>query len=259
MPLSSARPTKSLDYVSALSVDVFETLIDLGAVKPAVVREVCALAGTRPRPELWDRVSDDIGRQFRSMERSGAKGSPGSAGQAFTNVAGLFEQAYAVVLPSLGLSGAHAAEAARVLLNYHAQAPAYRDARHFLEGAARAMPVCVASDADRANLDECLEQSGLAPFLPLRVCSEQVGGYKAQPDGRLFQAVLAALGRLPEEVAHVGDSQSDVVGARRAGLVSVWLNRHGRRWPREDVYPDLVVRSLDELSELLAERGLAAG
>lgn len=35
----------------------------------------------------------------------------------------------------------------------------------------------------------------------------------------------------------VGDGEADILGARRAGIQSVWLRR-GRTWPRSDVKSD---------------------
>jgi len=49
----------------------------------------------------------------------------------------------------------------------------------------------------------------------------------------------------------VGDGQSDIIGAKRSGLVAVWLNRGGRAWGRTDVAPDAVVGDLEELADLL--------
>jgi putative hydrolase of the HAD superfamily len=63
--------------------------------------------------------------------------------------------------------------------------------------------------------------------------------------------MCAHLGTAPERTVHVGDSVlSDVEGAHAAGLVAVWLDRHGDAWPP----PPGVHRitSLAELPDLLA-------
>ena len=56
---------------------------------------------------------------------------------------------------------------------------------------------------------------------------------------------------------HVGDDPDlDVIGAARAGLRTCWINRagddgHMRRWPRDDLHPDLEFPSLHALADWL--------
>ncbi len=48
----------------------------------------------------------------------------------------------------------------------------------------------------------------------------------------MFRLALARAGCAPSEAVHVGDSwEADYVGATRAGLRALWLNRHGRAVP----------------------------
>ncbi|MEX8519103.1 MAG: HAD family hydrolase [Leptothrix sp. (in: b-proteobacteria)] len=65
----------------------------------------------------------------------------------------------------------------------------------------------------------------------------------AKPDARIFAAACSQLDLAPEQVMHVGDDwQLDIVGARGAGLHTVWVRResHGAplvgegavMWPR---------------------------
>jgi putative hydrolase of the HAD superfamily len=70
-----------------------------------------------------------------------------------------------------------------------------------------------------------------------------------KPDPRLFRQACAVLGAEPQDVAYVGDELDvDARGARDAGLVGVWLDRHHTGACPGDVP---VVRSLDELPALL--------
>jgi putative hydrolase of the HAD superfamily len=84
------------------------------------------------------------------------------------------------------------------------------------------------------------------------VVSAELGA--AKPDVLPFQAAVLALGCESADVWHVGDNLSaDVAGAQRAGLESVWLNRHGRVRAAGDPEPDLEVGSLAELAAILQE------
>jgi HAD superfamily hydrolase (TIGR01509 family) len=64
---------------------------------------------------------------------------------------------------------------------------------------------------------------GLRPYLDAIVISEAVGLQK--PDPRIFLVALDRLGCAPGEAVMVGDSwETDITGARAAGIAPVWFN-----------------------------------
>lgn len=74
------------------------------------------------------------------------------------------------------------------------------------------------------------------------------GGHDApaKPSAEPFHRALEALGASPERAVHVGNSlESDVAGARAAGLTTVWL-RNGEG-PPSDHEPDHTIDTLGEL------------
>ncbi|HYJ76220.1 MAG TPA: HAD family hydrolase [Kineosporiaceae bacterium] len=75
-----------------------------------------------------------------------------------------------------------------------------------------------------------------------------------KPDPRLFRHACDVLGVEPAEAAYVGDElEVDARGARDAGLLGVWLDRHGTGESPPDVP---VISSLDELPAVLGvDRG----
>jgi len=84
--------------------------------------------------------------------------------------------------------------------------------------------IVVVSNNLRSEQVEKLRVTGLAPWVNLLVCSEQVGVTK--PDPRIFYAALSGAGATPDQAVMVGDSwESDVVGAVRAGIRPVWFHR----------------------------------
>ena len=71
-----------------------------------------------------------------------------------------------------------------------------------------------------------------------------------KPDPRTYAEACARFGLPANEVVYVGDDVArDAVGAHRAGLTGVWLDRVGLPMPAE---VDLVVRGLDEVLPLLS-------
>ena len=71
-----------------------------------------------------------------------------------------------------------------------------------------------------------LTEIGLAGHFKVSLAAHQFGC--AKPDPRIFLAACAALGVAPQQAVYVGDDRRiDVLGARQAGLRSVWMNRAG--------------------------------
>ena len=92
-----------------------------------------------------------------------------------------------------------------------------------------------------------LEAVGLAHAVRVVVGLDVVGVGK--PDPRPFLHACALLGVEPGEAAYVGDELDvDARAARDAGLLGVWLDRHGSGLEPGDVP---VVRTLGEVPDLL--------
>ena len=73
----------------------------------------------------------------------------------------------------------------------------------------------------------------------------------AKPDPRIFQLALDKCDCGPEHVIHVGDSlQSDVQGANKCGIRSVWLNTDGAA-NDTGIAPDHEISDLRELLDIL--------
>lgn len=97
------------------------------------------------------------------------------------------------------------------------------------------------------------ERCGLAGRFQFVVFAQDYGIEK--PDPRLFEIALAQAGCSQQELLHVGDSlQTDVVGARRAGVQSVWLNRECRQ-NDTDIQADFEIASLVELVDICERLG----
>ncbi len=100
-------------------------------------------------------------------------------------------------------------------------------------------------DRDVAPLYQGL---GLSDWLQVMVTSQEVGFNKPHPE--IFKAALKQAGVKPEEAIYVGDQyQIDVLGAKKAGMVGILLDRGGFF---EDVTDCPKIRSLTEVSEHLS-------
>lgn len=94
-------------------------------------------------------------------------------------------------------------------------------------------------------------QYGLGGLLHPIVRSSEEG--VAKPDPQIFKILLERSGFAPEEAVYVGDSaEDDVVGARAAGLRSIWVNRAGAE-NTTGVLPDAEVEALAAVPGVLEE------
>ena len=104
----------------------------------------------------------------------------------------------------------------------------------------------VAVTNGNANLDTI----GIAEYFHDFISSSDVGVSK--PARKIFDVAVAATGCAKEEILHVGDHpETDIDGARKAGLSTVWMNRVSAVWPEHLAAPDAEVKSMTELAELL--------
>jgi putative hydrolase of the HAD superfamily len=125
----------------------------------------------------------------------------------------------------------------------------YDDVRTTLERLAREYRLFAISNG---NAD--LAVIGLARFFEASLTAREAGMLK--PDPRIFEILLARAGLRAAEAAHVGDdADADVEGARRAGVMPIWLNRDGAAWPLPSPAPAHVVTRLDELPDMLTRAG----
>ena len=93
------------------------------------------------------------------------------------------------------------------------------------------------------------ERCGLAGYFQFVVLVQDYGIRK--PDPQLFEIAIGRARCTKRQLLHVGDScQNDIIGAKRAGVRSVWLNRQGTD-NQTGPQPDYEISSLSELTEVL--------
>jgi FMN phosphatase YigB (HAD superfamily) len=82
------------------------------------------------------------------------------------------------------------------------------------------------------------------------VTSESCRSYKPRVD--IFLKALSMIGLSNNEVLHIGDSyQNDVLGAKAAGIPSLWINRKKKTLRPEDPAPEFVARTLKGVLDFL--------
>ncbi|MFC0472787.1 HAD family hydrolase [Halalkalibacter kiskunsagensis] len=89
----------------------------------------------------------------------------------------------------------------------------------------------------------------LVPYFDHIVISGAFG--KGKPDVTIFEHALEKMSLTKDEAIMVGDNlMTDILGASRVGMKSVWINRHNKE--RNEVVPDFEITHLEELFAILS-------
>ncbi len=96
------------------------------------------------------------------------------------------------------------------------------------------------------NADIQSMNNSLKEYFDHSWCAAQAGAEKPEP--KIFFDVVNFFGLSAANVIHIGDDPcTDILGARNAGIASIWINRKQKKWPMDDFRPDLEIHTLDEL------------
>lgn len=88
----------------------------------------------------------------------------------------------------------------------------------------------------------------LVPYFDHIVISGDFG--RGKPDPSIFEHALSRMSLKKDEVIMVGDNlMTDILGANRAGIKTVWINRHDKQ--RNEVIPTFEIKHLEELYPIL--------
>jgi putative hydrolase of the HAD superfamily len=90
--------------------------------------------------------------------------------------------------------------------------------------------------------------SELVPYFDQIVISGDFG--RGKPDPTIFEHALSLMSLKKDEVMMVGDNlMTDILGANRCGIPSVWINRHNKE--RNEVMPTYEINNLEQIFSLL--------
>jgi 2-haloacid dehalogenase len=126
-------------------------------------------------------------------------------------------------------------------------APAvFGDAKICLE-ALRDFPRAILSNGSPKMLEAAVRHNGLQSCFSSIISVDQVKTYKPSP--RVYQLGPEALHVPAQEILFVSSNAWDAAGAKAFGYRVCWCNRSGRPMERLGFAPDIVVSSLDQLSD----------
>ncbi|CAM3097073.1 HAD family hydrolase [Paenibacillus lupini] len=124
----------------------------------------------------------------------------------------------------------------------------YEDTLSFLTTFSH-LPIFILSNIDTADIAAAAAFHGIEVTDVLT--SEDVRAYKPRPE--LFLEAMRRCGLKPEEIVHIGDSYvSDVGGANKLGINTIWLNRLHKRQP-QGAKPDFICHDLTEAEQWMLQ------
>jgi len=263
------RPLWSLD-VGAIFFDLDETLVQERPTAESVIRALCLETLQRHRVDadpLKDAVFAEARRLWYAFEahpfckRIGISSweglwcrfeGPGPEFQRLRDWAPAYRRdawtnalaVHGVDDPDLGaeLAERYPAERRKVHRVFPDVLPA-------LETLIPDFRLAIVTNGDSGLQREKLAGAGLTSYFDAVVVSGDVGVRK--PDPAPFRQALALTRCAPNETIVVGDGlESDVLGAQRAGMCGIWINRPGKE-NDTDVVPAGEIGSLLEITPFL--------
>jgi 2-haloacid dehalogenase len=130
-----------------------------------------------------------------------------------------------------------------------------RSALATLNAAQQKPKLAILSNGAPDMLNAVVKHNGFDTLLDYVLSVEEVGVFK--PDPRVYQLAVDRLGIAKNEIGFVSSNGWDAAGAKAFGLNVFWINRSGAPVERLGVTPDYVVKSLDEVAEILMKSNFA--
>jgi len=132
----------------------------------------------------------------------------------------------------------------------HSKIDCYPDTKDILASLKnKGLKTVVLSNGPPQILSSTLKRVGIDHLVDGVYSTELVRSYKPSPTVYEFMGEQLALPR--KKICFVSSNSWDIAGASASGFYSVWVNRYDHISERLSYKPDLIIKSLDELSPLI--------
>jgi FMN hydrolase / 5-amino-6-(5-phospho-D-ribitylamino)uracil phosphatase len=221
--------------IKLISIDLFQTLVSLDEGRDQIWQLFLQDHYTSELARhCWDRTSEIL---FQKLYETAIDR------QSFKNSRTIIEESYAAIFREINCSF-DPRQAGHILIEMHRRNIPFNDAVPFLHAVGKNYKICLSTDCD---LEMITDIRKLYAFDKIFV-SEELRAYKFNPE--FFRQVIRYYQLKPQNILHIGDSQSDIITPKRLGILTCWLNRDDKPWSHE-VRPDFKVRSLMDIADIL--------
>jgi 2-haloacid dehalogenase len=137
------------------------------------------------------------------------------------------------------------------LMAAYLQLPAFEDALPALRALEGNYLMFAFSNGTPAALKKVLGHNDLLPLFDGLVSVDEVKSFK--PDPAVYAYARRATGAMDQPLCLVSSNAWDVIGARSAGLMAVWVQRDQHKVFEDwGIEPNAIINSLSELPEVLS-------
>jgi 2-haloacid dehalogenase len=137
------------------------------------------------------------------------------------------------------------------LMNAYLHLPAFDDALPALRALEGNYLMFAFSNGTPAALKKVLGHNDLPPLFDGVVSVDDVRSFK--PDPAVYAYARRATGAMDNPLCLVSSNAWDVIGARSAGLMAIWVKRDAHKVYEDwGIEPSAVINSLSELPEVLS-------
>jgi 2-haloacid dehalogenase len=113
----------------------------------------------------------------------------------------------------------------------------------------RGFEIAILSNGTPMMLEAAVKNSGIEWLIPRIFSVETAGVFK--PDPRVYQIAVDQLSLKPEEIIFQSSNAWDAAGAAAFGFNVAWVNRFGQNPERLPGKPQVEIKDLSELPELI--------
>lgn len=223
---------KTFENVEALTFDLYGTLVDWEVVWTKVAAGFLSGHGAKVTPgefcNFWKAECLRLGTEK------------------YDRYANLLRKGLVQAYRSYGVNGS--GRDSEALLRSWGEIKPFPDVEDSLRRLKRSFKLCIISNTDNNLIEEVL--SHFRVTFDEIVTAEDVRAYKPAP--KMYQTALERLACSANHAMHVARSQYDVVGSKRTGMWSTWVNRTGEPWQERDTKPDLEVKDIRALADQLS-------
>lgn len=108
--------------------------------------------------------------------------------------------------------------------------------------------IYIVSNGTRELLETMVERAAIDPYIDGIFSADEIEVYKPRKD--FYQSAAKTLDYSLPKTVHIASPWYDILGAKNAGMKTIWLNRGNGPWEELDGAPDVEVESLLHLRDI---------
>lgn len=219
-----------------ISVDVFQTLVDVPSIKEKVwnifFKDKSPISGEK----VWGFIGKRILNYFSKVVPETIE---------FETVKFVYSRFFSEAFQKFDIEFDHN-EAAKIFAHQHNFAVPYNDTVKFLSFLDDNYTYFISTDTDNDMICDMNYWKNSDKIFT----SEDLKCYKMSKTNGFFKSILDYYQVDPKKILHIGDSAADIVNPKSLGIQTCWINRTNTTWQHE-IEPDFRFPNLVSILRIL--------